>query len=332
MLCAKLANYAQSINELKTKSEECRAALLAEKTKSCRLEALVAELKGQNLKYKDFDTDKYKQIGHKLLVRDLPHATIEHAAQQQALLPGYSRDYNAINAHSRDKLLSFDESEHKYTVGGIELKSVTTLVDESFPPFDAKRIAHILSKQTGRSEESFMREWDLKGRQSRDLGTVMHANIEKFYLGEPCEIKDVFIQFLNFTQETKLIPYRTEWAIYDEEMGIAGTLDFLDYQNGEYTIYDWKRSKNIVTKTGKKILKSKSGTNGYSPISSVEDASYWHYALQTSIYRYILERNYGINVSSSRLVVMHPEINKAFVVDVPYMQKEVIAILNKNKH
>ena len=160
----------------------------------------------------------------------------------------------------------------------------------------------------------------------------MHANIERFYLGEPCEINDVFIQFFNFTQETKLIPYRTEWAIYDEEMGIAGTLDFLDYQNGEYTIYDWKRSKNIVTKTGKKILKSKSGAKGYSPISSVEDASYWHYALQTSIYRYILERNYDINVSNSRLVVMHPEINKAFVVDVPYMQEEVIAILNKNKH
>lgn len=158
LLIAKLANCMQSINELESKEQEYRTALMAEKTKTCHLEALTTELKEQILKYKDSDTDKSKQIEHKLLVRNSFHTTIiGRATQQQSALQGYNHDYNAINAHPRDKFLSFDESEHKYTVGSTELKSVTTLVDESFPPFDADRIAHILSKQTGRSEESFIR-------------------------------------------------------------------------------------------------------------------------------------------------------------------------------
>ena len=232
-------------------------------------------------------------------------------------------NYNKKHAHPRDKNLTFDENEHKYFVGNKELKSVTSLIEEYFPPFEAERLAYIVGKKTGRNPQELIAEWDRKGEEARTLGTKMHENIEKFYLGEEYENNDIFGQFLDFTKETHLVPYRTEWPIYDEEAGIAGTLDFLDYQNGEYIIYDWKRSKKVVSpKIGKPIVKSKNKTKGLRPITDIEDAPYWHYALQTSLYRYILKRDYGIDVAKSRLVVMHPELKQAFMTDVPYMEKE----------
>ena len=241
-------------------------------------------------------------------------------------------NYNKKHAHPRDKNLTFDENEHKYFVGNKELKSVTSLVEGYFPPFEAERLAYLVGKKTGRNPQELIAEWDRKGEEARTLGTMMHENIEKFYLGEAYENNDVFGQFLDFTKNTHLVPYRTEWPIYDEEAGIAGTLDFLDYQNGEYIIYDWKRSKKVVSpKLGKPIVKSKNKTKGLRPITDIEDAPYWHYALQTSLYRYILKRDYGIDVAKSRLVVMHPELKQAFMTDVPYMEKEVIAILEDQK-
>lgn len=241
-------------------------------------------------------------------------------------------NYNKKHAHPRDKNLTFDENEHKYFVGNKELKSVTSLIEGYFPPFEAERLAYLVGKKTGRNPQELIAEWDRKGEEARTLGTMMHENIEKFYLGEAYENNDVFGQFLDFTKNTHLVPYRTEWPIYDEEAGIAGTLDFLDYQNGEYIIYDWKRSKKVVSpKLGKPIVKSKNKTKGLRPITDIEDAPYWHYALQTSLYRYILKRDYGIDVAKSRLVVMHPELKQAFMTDVPYMEKEVIAILEDQK-
>lgn len=231
------------------------------------------------------------------------------------------KNYNVANVHERDKRLKFDHDTHVYSVDNKELKSVTTFVNECFHPFNATEIAGFVARQQGKSIGDVLKEWD----HQRDLGTEMHANIEKYYLGEKYETGDVFNQFLGFTQNTTLVPYRTEWPIYDEESSIAGTLDFLDYQNGEFVIYDWKRSKNVVTPTGK-LRNVKSGY-GYGVMSEVKDCSYNHYALQTSIYRYILEKNYGIKVSKSRLVVMHPELRQAYMVDVPYMEKEVKTLL-----
>jgi hypothetical protein len=46
-----------------------------------------------------------------------------------------------------------------------------------------------------------------------------------------------------------------------------------------------------------------------------------------SIYRYILEQKYGINVSHSKLGVFHPENGRYFVLDLPYLKEKVITLL-----
>ncbi len=83
-------------------------------------------------------------------------------------------------------------------------------------------------------------------------------------------------------------PYRTEWVIFDETILSPGTLDFLAVNpDGSFEIYDWKRSTKVVGENGMPIP-DKYGKRAFAPISHVADTTFNHYALQLSIYRYIL--------------------------------------------
>ena len=53
--------------------------------------------------------------------------------------------------------------------------------------------------------------------------------------------------FLNFAANHRdLIPYRTEWTVFDEDLKLSGSIDMLFRDiSGNFHIYDWKRSKQI---------------------------------------------------------------------------------------
>ncbi|RXE70821.1 hypothetical protein ED352_08300 [Muribaculaceae bacterium Isolate-002 (NCI)] len=233
-------------------------------------------------------------------------------------------DYNTLNAHERDSLLSFDPTEHTYTRGGRSLKSVTTLVSECFEKFDVDYWAPRIALKNGITETKLRAQWEEKAENARLQGTIMHDKIERYYLGEkhPTLHDETYSLFLQFTEKYSLNPYRTEWAIFDEALGIAGTLDFLDYTDGKYTIYDWKRSDKII-KDNRPLTTNRYNKTAYPPIDHIPDTTYWHYALQVSIYHYILERNYGINVHAGRLAIFHPSYPTYYVIEVPYLKKEI---------
>lgn len=233
--------------------------------------------------------------------------------------------YNEKNSHPRDCLLHFRAEDHVYTFQGRELKSVTTLVDECFPKFDADYWAPVVARREGVSEAEIRERWEKNACRARDLGTEMHANIEHYYLsGELARDFDTRSLFEQFIAGKTLYPYRTEWAVFDEDLGVAGTIDFLECRNGEFHVYDWKRSDKVMDKyLGRPLKENRYGKKGYGAMRDVDDTSYWHYALQLSIYRYILSRKYGIQATGSSLVVLHPNNRMPYVVDVPYLEREL---------
>ena len=164
--------------------------------------------------------------------------------------------------------------------------------------------------------------WERKGKESRELGTELHKKIENYYQGISSLEDDTFKLFLMFADKVELKPYRTEWVVYDEKHNIAGTIDFVDCQNGEYIIYDWKRSDKIID-NGMPIKISKYDEKGNHPLEHLDNTPYYHYALQLSIYKYILENNYNIKISDLRLGVFHPTYNKPYVLRIPYLEKEI---------
>ncbi len=237
---------------------------------------------------------------------------------------------NELNSNPRDFRLKFDEAEHRYTLGDRELKSVTTLVQEAFPVFDADYWSARKGAELGIDPKILLARWEENSRRSRMLGTRMHARIEKYYLGhdEINDDSDAFGNFRRFTKSYRLNPYRTEWRIFHEDYGVAGTLDFLDLTDGCFTIWDWKRSCKLIDRKGNSIQPHpRTGKSLHPALSHIYDMSYFHYALQLSIYRLILEEKYGIAASEQRLGIFHPDYPRYYVMHVPYLRDEAIILL-----
>jgi len=231
--------------------------------------------------------------------------------------------FNMRNKHWRDDNISLRKADHLYIVDGTPLDSITTFVKNCFPEFDSDSHAKRKAEALGITKEEVLEMWDKKGRESREQGTAMHEKIESYYLGKSVSTDETFELFKIFANKITLKPYRTEWAVYDWDQKIAGTIDFVDYQNGEYIIYDWKRSDKLIAKNGLPIKNSQYGVKALPPIENLDDSPYYHYALQLSLYKYILEKNYGITVSKLRLGIFHPSYNKPYVLEMPYLQNEI---------
>ena len=167
----------------------------------------------------------------------------------------------------RDERISFEESTHTYLVDGVaEMTPVSSVVSKFFRPFDA--VYWSLRKCNGDvvAAARMSEEWDAKGSSSAQAGTHLHRQIENYlntgaepelrcrvsYEGmyvrrsDEVDISREWSFFEAFDRATVYHPFRTEWCVFDEEAGIAGTIDLLcSRDDGTFEIYDWKRSNKV---------------------------------------------------------------------------------------
>ena len=170
--------------------------------------------------------------------------------------------------------------------------------------------------------------WEEKGIKASEQGTFLHEQIENYYLGNDYEQPQEFSLFRQFTNDhDSLTPYRTEWRIFDESIGVAGTIDFLALNGDSFEMYDWKRSLKVINKSNGTPITQNRWDRGFKGLSDIDDTSFNHYTLQLSIYRFLLEKNYQINLSKMFIVVLHPEYEKYYKVEVPYLKEKVEYIL-----
>jgi ATP-dependent exoDNAse (exonuclease V) beta subunit len=216
--------------------------------------------------------------------------------------------------------LTFNEEEHKYTVNGKELKSVTTLIDELFPEFDADKKAGDMSAKSGKDKEVILAEW----KATADEGTLVHKEIENYIKSavRPTHSKALMARYwcqTNTFQDT----LHSEVRVFSEGLGIAGTIDLVvekphcPYLKPRVTLVDWK--------TNAKIYKACFGKGGKGVISHIADCNYNKYNLQLSIYAYILEMEYGVIVDGLKLV--HLVDGEYVVYEMDYLKQTVRSIL-----
>ena len=91
-------------------------------------------------------------------------------------------NYNELNAHPRDPYLKFDPESHTYTLGDRILLSVTNIVEDCFPKFDADYWALRKAPGMGMTPDELKARWEANATRSRSLGTEMHEKIERYYL------------------------------------------------------------------------------------------------------------------------------------------------------
>jgi len=261
-----------------------------------------------------------------------------------------------LHPHPRDQYIQFFERGHEYKIltdPYSKYTSVTTWNHGHFPPFNADDIIDNMMrgkywnpghKYWGLDKQQIKNLWSQNSNAVSSAGTNLHADIEHFMNLGPRRYffqSDLLIPFhppsnpiqsegskewsyfLKFVQDhPRLVPFRTEWMIYDEDVQMAGSIDmvYVNPADGSLSIYDWKRSKEI-TKT------NSFGRFASNPlIAHLPDTNYWHYALQLNTYKTILERKYGVRVKDLHLVRLHPDNNPDDtyeLIPLPILEKEM---------
>lgn len=236
--------------------------------------------------------------------------------------------------------VAFDEETHKYIhpkdeSGNAEYISVTTLIERFFP-FDLKRYIEKKAKDEDRTEEDVLIEFLMIRDEAAEKGTFLHNQIENFLKGNEFDSDSKeFEMFLNFydkeIKKRNIAFFDAEKMIYSDKYNVAGTIDCLFKKNdsNEYIMFDWKRSKKLVIDGRPRIFGF-----GYalSELSNLDNSSYYRYCLQQNIYKYIVESEFSIKISSMKLIVLHENYADYHVVNVPEMRKETKIILNSLKH
>lgn len=246
--------------------------------------------------------------------------------------------------YEQDQYIDFEPEEHVYTYKGErQLLPVSSLIAYFFEPFDAQAIAQRQWERYGTPIEQSLKKWKRIGKLASEVGTFVHEQTENYFRDGTFltdyafefdgEVEHINVEkekqfFLKFVKDYSIQPYRQEWPVFDTELNIAGTIDMICQEpDGEFTIYDWKRSSKVVNPAGEPIIEGFNGKRGFNGIS-LPDTSYYHYCMQQNLYRYMLETNYAIRVKAMNLVVLCPDYASYFVANVPKMDNVIEQIKN----
>jgi ATP-dependent exoDNAse (exonuclease V) beta subunit len=246
------------------------------------------------------------------------------------------------NEKLHDSTLQFNEADHIYSLSDdatLELTSATTFIHRYFSPFDREKIASKLIQNVPKYANSTKEELFADWKQSGVSGTNVHNALEDFIIyynkdgGSKYEkalekfcVTDIernkARQGMDWLGDNvfgkdklKLLP---EVKVVTRDYKIAGMMDLLvhDTEKDEYTILDWKTNKRISKKSYGGVVGSRECT------SDLDDCNFIHYTLQLSLYRYILEREYGLKITKQALI--HVSENKATVIETEYYRNSIV--------
>jgi ATP-dependent exoDNAse (exonuclease V) beta subunit len=263
----------------------------------------------------------------------------------------------------------FKASDHSYTSidnNDIKWVSVTKLVSNFKEPFDAEGVAAKVSKNKkskwyGKTAKEIQAAWKEESERAMELGTFYHnqreadlcslASIEKEGVTLPIYIP-IEKDGVKHAPDQKLSPgIYPEHMVYLKSAGICGQSDLVEVVGDKVNIIDYKSNKKIETESfvnweglSKKML---------FPVNHLDDCNYYHYALQLSIYMYIILKH-NPKLKPGNIYIHHvtfeqesenefgypiyakdseenPIVKNVTPMEVPYLKDEVIVIIQHIK-
>lgn len=269
-------------------------------------------------------------------------------------------------------ILKFYPDKHKYvSEDNIDWLSVTSLISNFKQPFDADKIAeksarNKKSKWYGMTPTEIKEAWKAEANRATTLGTWYHNcreadicalnNIERKGVTVPI-FKPVEIEGVKHSPNQKLTNgVYPEHMVYLKSAGICGQSDLVEVIDGEVHITDYKTNKEIKLSG---FTNWEGQTQKMSaPVSHLDDCHLNHYALQLSMYMFIiLKHNPKLKFGS--LTIHHilfeevgrdkfdnpitaldtngdPIVLDIVQYDLPYLKQEAINVIhwledNRNK-
>jgi len=233
--------------------------------------------------------------------------------------------------------ITFDPDEHEYRdQENRRYISGTGLVRRSFPEFDEIAAANRVAKRENRLAIEVLSEWGLKAQESSEYGMRVHAFAEALILGQQTPPATSLRDRRAFNIVRKAMPMlrdtynflTPEQIIFDPLYRVAGTIDLpaINKKNGKLAILDWKTCEGITEQSFGMAL---------DPIAHVPDNKVNHYALQLSIYAWVMTHpeytsypSKGMDVELALIHIQH-ECPDPIWRPVPYLRDEATAVVMK---
>jgi len=218
-------------------------------------------------------------------------------------------------------MIVFNADDHSYRSlddSNIDWISVTTLVSHFKKPFDAKKIAEKVSKKKnskwyGIEPKLIQQIWNNESERSLTLGTWYHnqreadlcsfASMEREGVTVPVFKPSEVQNGIKVAPSQKLEPgVYPEHMVYLRSAGICGQSDLVEVVNGKVNIIDYKTNKKIDTESYVDWEGKSEKMNP--PLDSLDDCNFYHYALQLSIYMYIILKH-NPKLKPGRIFIHH---------------------------
>lgn len=221
---------------------------------------------------------------------------------------------------------------HPHSTHGANVSALRTLLQKSMLKGCSARVegdqnAELFSYEREMTPVEIMEAWNCKGKRASHMGTEAHYQAELMFNGLPFRWWEPESQVVVDFARDHMVPkgmyaVATEKEIVCVDADLAGSIDLIVYEPSTklYHIIDHKRTDKLQR-----------DLRGYgkmkTPFEHLDDCKGCAYALQTSIYQFILERDYGMEIGERVLLSLHPD--RPFVTTVPYMRAEVEFIMRK---
>lgn len=228
----------------------------------------------------------------------------------------------------------FNNRYHTYTVNDQRLTSGTTFIKQFFPKFDGPKIAAEIAKKRGTTPEALLKEWKEKGERASREGDMVHGYAEWMfdansdpglppYAIEADRVGLLTTQLLKVRdklEDKHLQPLEPEKIIFSPGLGVAGQIDLLLQDPiRRVIVLDWKTNEGLTL--------DNPFQNGLSPIDHLEDANLNHYALQLSLYQYIMEvEGYFPEGTEYKRLIVHLTEKDHVLYSVKYLKEEIEAM------
>lgn len=207
-------------------------------------------------------------------------------------------------------MLKFNPIDHSYTGLGVEWTGVTTFVNRFKQPFDAVSKSEGVSKKKttwdgkpnpwyGMDPAVIREHWKRKSDDSLTTGRWFHDLKEaETHLKGAALVNGNMLQVIPSIMEDgiKVAPNQVltdgiypEHFVYMKSAALCGQADLVTVDRGIVTVEDYKTSKEIE-RTGWQNSQGET-RKMMSPINDLDDCNFIHYALQLSLYMYIILRN-----------------------------------------
>lgn len=235
--------------------------------------------------------------------------------------------------HPSGREIIYDDDAHTYTSGDMQFTSVTTVLGEYFPKFDADKVAFFVARKRGVDKKVVLAEWDKTRDDACEYGTAVHWYLESKIRGLPLpkaenlkQSRALHVVDQNWEEILKLgKPHEAEKIVASFEHGISGTIDCLAFTDqGGGVLIDWKTNKKIEKR-------SKYSKKGYPPIRHLNDANFTKYSLQLNLYKYIIETEGYIDTTIEHMYLVHVKPRSVQVYEIPDMQEDIKKILKYRK-